>query len=100
MDYTKSVEAWAEARGLDVGDPKAQMSKLMEEVGELAKGINKGNRDQTSDSLGDIQVVLTVLARQLGLHQDTCFHLAYNVIKNRQGKMVNGVFVKEADLHD
>lgn len=99
MDYSKAVEEWAQSRGLDEGDPKAQLSKLMEEVGELAQGINKGNREQTIDSLGDTQVVLTVLALQMGLHQQDCFKAAYEVIKSRQGTMIGGVFVKEADQH-
>lgn len=29
---------------------------------------------------------------------DSCLQLAYNEIKNRKGKMIDGVFVKEADL--
>ncbi|MBS8011094.1 hypothetical protein F6P37_02430 [Streptococcus suis] len=29
---------------------------------------------------------------------DTCLQIAYDEIKNRKGKMIDGVFVKEADL--
>lgn len=97
MNYYKSVEQWAIIRGLDKADPKAQLNKLMEEVEELAQGVNKNKRDQIVDSLGDVQVVLTVLALQLGLHQEVAFNAAYNVIRNRQGNLVNGVFVKDAD---
>ncbi|WP_338214733.1 MazG-like family protein [Lacticaseibacillus salsurivasis] len=96
-NYYKSVERWAIIRGLDKADPKAQLNKLMEEVGELAQGMNKNNRDQIIDSLGDVQVVLTVLALQLNLHQEVAFNAAYNVIKSREGSLVNGVFVKDAD---
>ena len=97
MDYYKSVEAWAKARGLDKADPKAQLNKLMEEVGELAQGVNKGKPEQIEDSLGDVQVVLTVLALQLGVHQEDCYKLAYNVIKGRSGNISNGVYVKDGD---
>lgn len=29
---------------------------------------------------------------------DTCLKIAYDEIKDRKGKMIDGVFVKEADL--
>lgn len=36
----------------------------------------------------------------LGLDIGHCISGAYAEIKNRKGEMVNGVFVKEADLED
>lgn len=96
---TELVEDWAKERGLDKLDPSKQMLKLMEEVGELATAIAK-NQDISliEDSLGDTQVVLTILALQLGLKQNQAFRKAYNVIRDRKGKTVNGVFIKQEDL--
>ena len=36
--------------------------------------------------------------KNLGYDFAECFELAYNEIKNRKGKMINGSFVKEGDL--
>jgi len=69
-------------------------------MGELAEAHNKGYRDKQIDSIGDIFVVLTIYALQNGLHLDECVKEAYNTIKNRIGKMVDGVFVKNSDLED
>ena len=98
MDYVKSIEAWAKNRGLDKTSSDKQLIKLVEEVGELAEAHNKEWRDKQIDSLGDIFVVLTIYALQNGLRIDDCVREAYNTIKDRDGKIIDGVFVKESDL--
>ncbi|MBS6063659.1 MAG: hypothetical protein KH972_07310 [Peptostreptococcaceae bacterium] len=74
------------------------MVKLIEELGELANGINKDKKEQIIDSIGDTYVVLTILSMQFNLNIEDCITEAYNEIKDRKGKMVNGIFVKESDL--
>ena len=74
------------------------MVKVMEELGELANGINKNKQDLIIDSIGDVYVVLVILCMQLGLDINDCIKVAYNEIKDRKGEMVNGTFVKEEDL--
>ena len=98
MDYVKSVEAWASHRGLDKANSDKQLIKLIEEVGELSEAHNKEWRDKQIDSIGDIFVVLTIYALQNNLHLDDCVKEAYDTIKDRQGKMIDGVFVKNSDL--
>lgn len=97
-ELTEFIEGWAEDRGLDQAQPEKQMLKLMEEVGELAEGLAKDNIRQVVDSIGDVYVVLTILAMQMDLDIESCIDVAYEEIKDRKGKMVNGVFVKESDL--
>lgn len=97
MDYNKLIEVWAAHRGLDKTNPDKQLIKLLEETGELAEAHNKGWRDKQIDSLGDIYVVLVIYALQNGLHLDDCIKEAYNVIKDREGDMINGVFIKKED---
>jgi NTP pyrophosphatase (non-canonical NTP hydrolase) len=97
---TDLIEDWARNKELDQAEPEKQMLKLMEEVGELAQGLAKDNLDQVVDSIGDVYVVLTILSMQLGLDIRECVEEAYEEIKGRQGRMVNGVFVKQEDLHD
>lgn len=77
-----------------------QFMKVTEELGELAEGINKDNQGQIKDSLGDILVTLIILSRDLDVDLLDCLRGAYDVIKDRTGKTVNGVFVKEEDLHE
>ena len=93
-----AIENWSKQRGLDKADPTKQMLKLIEEVGELASGLARNNRDVITDSIGDAFVVLTILSQQLDTNIEDCVRNAYNEIKERKGKMVNGVFVKESDL--
>lgn len=88
--------SWAEKRGLlKPENTKTQTLKLMEEVGELASSIVKGNIENAKDDIGDILVVVTILCEQLGLDPVDCFAFAYNEIKDRKGKLVDGSFVKE-----
>ena len=86
---------WATERNLLPGDPNKQFIKLVEEIGELASGISKNNHSEIIDAIGDIQVVLIILSRQLGVNYNQALEEAYNVIKNRTGKTINGTFIKD-----
>ena len=97
-DITELIKKWAVDRNVVSGDTKAQMVKLLEEAGELAEGINKNKKDLIVDSIGDVYVVLVILCMQLGLDINDCIKVAYEEIKDRKGKLVNGLFVKEEDL--
>jgi NTP pyrophosphatase (non-canonical NTP hydrolase) len=90
------IRQWADERGIyRNGDAKTQFIKLQEETGELARAILKNNRDELIDAIGDIVVVLTNLAALEGMRIEDCVASAYDVIKSRQGSMINGTFVKE-----
>ena len=92
---------WAYERNIiDVKKTPKQFMKVTEELGELAEGINKDNQGQIKDSLGDILVTLIILSKDLDVDLLDCLKGAYGVIKDRTGKTVNGVFVKEEDLHE
>lgn len=89
------VEQWFVDRGLDKRDGSGQLEKLQEEVDELKQAYIEVNRDEEIDAVGDILVVLIGYCLQRGLDIEECLEVAYNVIKNRTGKVVNGVFVKD-----
>ena len=97
-DITELIKKWAVDRNVVSGDVKAQMVKLLEEAGELAEGINKNKQDLIIDSIGDVYVVLVILCMQLGQDINDCIKAAYEEIKDRKGKLINGLFVKEEDL--
>jgi len=90
------IRDWAEERGIyDRGDSNTQYVKLMEEAGELAQGLLKKDKPEIIDAIGDMVVVLTNLAHMEGMDIENCVQSAYTEIKNRQGRMVNGTFVKD-----
>lgn len=97
-ELTTKIEMWAVERGLDEAEPEKQMLKLVEEIGELAEGLAKGDMDLVIDSVGDSYVVLTILAMQMDLDIRGCIATAYEEIADRKGRTINGVFVKEEDL--
>jgi phosphoribosyl-ATP pyrophosphohydrolase len=90
------IRTWAYDRGLyDGGDPKTQALKLVEEVGETCRAILKEDAHEMIDGIGDCVVVLTNLAELIGTPIEECIDQAYNEIKNRKGKMVNGTYKKD-----
>ncbi len=68
---------------------------------DLIDFIGRGIYDSRSyiEGLGMIVDNITVLAYRLSTNLEECLAAAYDVIKERRGKMVNGVFVKESDLN-
>jgi NTP pyrophosphatase (non-canonical NTP hydrolase) len=95
-DLEQRVISWGIDRGIK--DPIAQLRKLSEEFQELSKAVRDNNQLDIIDGIGDMMVVLTMISRIThagGLKH--CYRSAYETIKNRKGKMVNGLFVKEAN---
>jgi len=90
------IEQWAEEKGiLSKATPLTQAIKTQEEVNELYRAILDDNRDEIKDAIGDIMVTLIIQCKMQGMDLQDCLESAYNVIKNRTGKMVDGVFVKD-----
>lgn len=95
-DYFGHIRKWAEERNLVNGSTlQAQVVKLLEESGELAAGVARNDMEKIIDSIGDIMVVLTIIAAQVQIPVEECLDLAWQAIRYRRGKMVNGIFVKE-----
>lgn len=88
------VWEWFEIKGLK--DPVMQMVKVQEEVGELAHEITRGHRQtpEVEDALGDIFVTIIGMCHHLRIHPAKALCTAYNEIKGRTGKVVEGSFVK------
>ena len=101
MNYLEHLEnnikGWHRDRNLiDGSTDKDQYLKLIQEAGELSDNICKG-RD-IADDIGDMIVVLINIAERNGLSLTTCMEKAWQDIKDRKGRMVDGIFVKEQDL--
>ena len=88
------VVLWHRDRNLIAGSTDAaQHTKLVEEVKELETNILLSQ--PVIDDIGDCLVVLINIAERNGLSLFDCLSHAYEDIKDRKGKMVDGVFVKE-----
>ena len=75
----------------------AQADKSMEELDELWCAIGDNNRAAAVDAIGDIIVTL-IMGAQLWdppITMTEALDAAWSQIKDRKGRMVNGVFVKE-----
>ena len=91
------IRKWADDRDLiESGDVKTQYIKLGEEFGELGRSIIKSDDAEFKDAIGDMVVVLTNLCAIKGQFLiEQAIDSAYETIKNRKGKIVNGSFIKE-----
>lgn len=100
-DVITDIIQWGREKGLN--DPKAQLNKVIEEVGEIAHEVSRNHYDLESieqpdelyDALGDTLVTVIILCDILNIDPLTALDTAYDAIKNRSGKTINGTFVKE-----
>lgn len=94
MEVVNKIVQWHKDRNLiDGSTDRAQFMKLLEEVKELSVSIETDN--SPVDDIGDIIVVLINIAERNGLSLEQCLEHAYNDIKDRKGKMVDGIFQKD-----
>ena len=95
-ELIKNVKDWAEEKNLlKKENSQAQMLKVLEEVGETAGALLKNKNKEIIDGLGDSFVTLIILCYQLGLEPTDCLQAAWDEIKNRKGKTVNGTFIRD-----
>ena len=94
-ELREAVLEWADERDLLEANPNRQFLKVVEELGELASGMAKNQRENEIDALGDLFVTLIILSRQINLNPVKCLEVAYNMIADRKGKTVDGVFIKD-----
>ena len=95
-ELSKLIIQWHQDRNLINGSTdKDQVLKLMQELGELSDSACKGK--DVKDDLGDMMVVMLNIMERQGVTMEECLLTAYNDIKDRKGRMVDGIFVKEGD---
>lgn len=95
MRNEQEVIQWAAEKGLLSPDnAKSQLLKSFEEMGEVARAVLKNNHEDLVDGLGDVLVTLIILAEIKGVKLEDCLESAYNVIRFRTGKTVDGTFIK------
>lgn len=92
----QTVEQWGRDRNIIQSCPPIKQAyKTLEECGELIEAIASGDFYDIADAIGDIQVTLILQCAMQGLDYNECLEKAYEVIKDRKGKLIGGKFVKE-----
>jgi NTP pyrophosphatase (non-canonical NTP hydrolase) len=116
------VLRWGEDKGIFAkSTPLRQLDKTQEELDETKEALQKlaSLTDQeilseklltddpdtldleedalaeAKDGIGDMLVTIILLAKMVDMDTVDCLQSAYDVIKKRTGKMVNGQFVKD-----
>lgn len=72
--------------------------RAISSIGELATGISKKDMTKVKTGIGGAYRVLEAICYRFDLSGEYAASNAYEVIKDRKGRMVDGVFIKEADL--
>lgn len=91
-----NVLEWASEKDLlHKSNSMKQYAKVLEETQEILVALNENNEQELIDAIGDTLVTLIILSKQNDLNIVECLEVAYNVIKNRTGKTVNGTFIKD-----
>lgn len=88
---------WAIARNITAeggATSYSQLDKLREEVEEFNDATTT---EEAKLEFGDMLVCIINVARLRGLDMEECLKLAYEKISKRTGKMIKGVFVKDAN---
>lgn len=73
---------------------KAELTDLRN-AGRIFQPVTSGHEPAKLDALGDMSVVMINMAARSDYTLELCQQLAYDEIKDRKGRMVDGVFVKE-----
>ena len=102
-ELSSSVLIWANKRGIfnHLDNEKwkyralAQLDKTQEELNETIEAVKQEDEAEIRDGIGDILVTIIIASKMLGEDPERCLELAYNEIKDRTGKMVDGKFVKD-----
>ena len=116
------VLQWGEDKSIFAkSTPLRQLDKTQEELNETREALEKlasltnqeilddallsddfGNisleedaLEEAKDGIGDMLVTIILLAKMVNMDSVDCLQAAYDVIKKRTGKMVDGQFVKD-----
>lgn len=108
-ELQEKVLEWADSHDLlHEENAGKQFLKFVEEVFEFktemdfysgkSEVLSSVSKNLMKEELGDIFVTLIILCKQIEIDPQECLEIAYEKIKNRHGKTINGTFVKEEDL--
>lgn len=97
--WCERVTEWGVGKGLTKPEARfTQIAKLGEEFGELCNAtIRNKSHEQVRDAIGDMCVVLQMLAASYDCSLDQCREESWTAIKDRTGTTVDGAFIKDSE---
>lgn len=98
LDIRVILEHIKEAPSSSTGYDSSSHNK-MSGINRLSDGVSKGKNSHIYVAIMRMLRVLSGLENKYGATSVECLSVAYEEIKDRRGKMIDGVFVKESDLH-
>ncbi len=98
-EIEKNVIDWATERGIAFSANRdKQALKVVEEVGEICDAMLKNRPNEVPKEIGDACVALTILAHQYNTTLLNCINISWDKISTRDGKTIDGSFIKREDL--
>jgi len=96
-ELINKIITWGFDRKITVnGQPMTQAIKTLEETHELLEAINKNDKKEIMDAIGDIVVTLVMQCELQDFNLEDCVEAAYREIKDRKGTLNEvGDFIKE-----
>ena len=95
-ELEQKLEAWAKSKGLIFeGNELVQFKKTLEEVEEVRVELESGNVEKLKLEIGDVCVTLKNICAIKGFTLESAIEAAYEKIKDRKGKTINGNFIKK-----
>ena len=92
----RKVHTWGLERDLyKEGTLQGQIKKIIEEANEVEIAFKDGDINELEKELGDVLVTVINTCKMMEITPEACLFRAYEKIKDRKGKMLNGTFVKE-----
>lgn len=86
---------------MDADEVTASLIALIKKLhanGRIKAVIPENSAEALMDGVGDFNVVVTNHLERREKRFIDCFAMSWNAIKDRGGKMINGIWVKESDL--
>ena len=109
-ELKQKIVQWGQDRNIfEFSTPIKQLHKTQEELDETMQALvqfadaktDKAKQDaleEVIDGIGDMGVTLLMLCHKMDVDFVECLASAYDVIKDRRGRVINGLFVKEESL--
>ena len=97
-DITELIKKWAIENKLDKEEENELLTFLLPSLCKLLNNTYSKTKEEIGGAIGGVFVALTTLSLKHGIDINGCIKAAYEKIKNRKGKLVNGLFVEEGDL--
>lgn len=83
LDRARALKEHAARIGFDWTGPHGPLDKFTEEIAEMREAVDSGDPARILDELGDLFLVLTILARTLNIQSEEALQHACNKFERR-----------------